>query len=44
LAEELELLKKRIQELEQMARGRGLTGILNFRQGNTEIGKAENTA
>lgn len=45
LAEELELLKHRIQELEQMARGRGLTGILNFRQGNTEIvGKAEKTA
>ncbi|WVY92579.1 hypothetical protein V8G54_031667 [Vigna mungo] len=44
LAEEVELLKQRIQELEQMARGRGLTGILNFRQGNTEIGKAEKTA
>ncbi|KAG2396019.1 uncharacterized protein HKW66_Vig0066050 [Vigna angularis] len=44
LAEEVELLKQRIQELEQMARGRGLTGILNFRQGNTEIGKAEKIA
>jgi len=44
LAAEVELLKQRIQELEQMARGRGLTGILNFRQGNTETGKAEKTA
>ncbi|KAG4982284.1 hypothetical protein AAZX31_10G064500 [Glycine max] len=44
LAEEVELLKHRIQELEQMARGRGLIGILNFRNGNTEIGKAEKTA
>ncbi|KAG4977060.1 hypothetical protein JHK84_036756 [Glycine max] len=44
LAEEVELLKHIIQELEQMARGRGLTGILNFRHGNTEIGKAEKTA
>ncbi|RDX86474.1 hypothetical protein CR513_32185, partial [Mucuna pruriens] len=44
LGEEVELLKQRIQELEQMARGRGLTGILNFRPGNTEIRKAEKTA
>ncbi|CAJ1961800.1 unnamed protein product [Sphenostylis stenocarpa] len=44
LAEEVELLKQRIQELEQIARGRGLTGILKFRQDNTEIGKAEKTA
>lgn len=45
LAEELELLKHRIQELEQMARERGLTGILNFRPGNTEnVGKAEKVA
>ncbi|QCD76809.1 OPA3-like protein [Vigna unguiculata] len=44
LAEEVELLKQRIQELEQMARGRGLTGILNLRQGNKENGKAEKTA
>ncbi|KAL2341833.1 hypothetical protein Fmac_009773 [Flemingia macrophylla] len=44
LAEEVELLKQRIQELEQMARGRGLTGILNIRHGNTETGKAVKTA
>ncbi|TKY71771.1 OPA3 protein [Spatholobus suberectus] len=44
LAEEVELLKHRIQELEQMARERGLTGILNFRHGNSEIGKVEKTA
>ncbi|XP_027338497.1 OPA3-like protein [Abrus precatorius] len=44
LAEEVELLKHRLQELEQLARGRGLTGILNFRHGNTEIGKTEKTS
>ncbi|KAK7302860.1 hypothetical protein RJT34_13757 [Clitoria ternatea] len=44
LAEEVELLKHKLQELEQLARGRGLTGILNFRHGNTEIGKTEKTA
>ncbi|KAJ1402111.1 Optic atrophy 3-like [Sesbania bispinosa] len=44
LAGEVELLKHRLQELEQLARGRGLTGILNFRHSNTENGKAEKTA
>lgn len=44
LAAEVELLKQRLQELEQMARGRGLTGILNFKQSKTENGKTEKTA
>ncbi|XP_004485848.1 uncharacterized protein [Cicer arietinum] len=45
LAEEVELLKHRLQELEQLARGRGLTGILNFKHIiNNENGKAEKTA
>ncbi|KAK7306609.1 hypothetical protein VNO77_44559 [Canavalia gladiata] len=44
LAEEVELLKHRLQELEQLARQRGLTGILNFRHGNTENGKTDKIA
>ena len=31
LAREVELLAHRLEELEQLARGRGLAGILNFR-------------
>jgi hypothetical protein len=45
LAEEIELLKHRLEELEQMARGRGLTGILNLKNIiNKDNGKAEKTA
>ncbi|XP_061341597.1 OPA3-like protein [Gastrolobium bilobum] len=44
LAKEVELFKQRLQELEQLARGRGLTGILNFGLGNTENGKTGKTA
>lgn len=44
LAEVVELLKHRLQEVEQLARGRGLTGILNFRHGSTENVKTEKTA
>ncbi|XP_061345307.1 uncharacterized protein LOC133291126 [Gastrolobium bilobum] len=32
LARELELLSQKLEELEQLARGRGLAGILNFKQ------------
>lgn len=31
LAREVELLKQKLEELEELARGRGLAGILNFR-------------
>ncbi|CAI8599136.1 unnamed protein product [Vicia faba] len=46
LAEEVELLKHRFEELEQLARGRGLTGILNFKNiiSSKEHGKTEKTA
>lgn len=45
LAEEVELLKRRLQELEQLARGRGLTGILNFKHIiSKENEKTEKTA
>lgn len=46
LAEEVEILKHRFEELEQLARGRGLTGILNFKNiiSSKEDGKTEKTA
>lgn len=44
LSKEVELLKDRLQELEQLARGRGLSGVLNFRHGNKESGKTEKAA
>ncbi|KAJ3685095.1 hypothetical protein LUZ61_014259 [Rhynchospora tenuis] len=33
LLKEVELLRQRINELEKLSRGRGLAGILNFKQG-----------
>ncbi|GAV76978.1 OPA3 domain-containing protein [Cephalotus follicularis] len=39
LAREVEILKKKLEELEQLARGRGLGGILNFRHANADEGK-----
>lgn len=30
LAGEIELLARKLEEVEQLARGRGLTGVLNF--------------
>lgn len=36
LGREVELLKQKIQELEQQAKGRGLTGLLHFRYSQTE--------
>ncbi|XP_054800256.1 uncharacterized protein LOC129304573 [Prosopis cineraria] len=44
IAEEVELLKHKIQELEKLARGQGLSGILNFRLGSTEDGKTGKVA
>ncbi|XP_028780298.1 OPA3-like protein [Neltuma alba] len=44
IAEEVELLKHKIQELEKLARGQGLGGILNFRLGSTEDGKTAKAA
>lgn len=31
LAREVELLKKKLEELEQLAKGRGIAGYFNFR-------------
>lgn len=39
LAKEVELLKEKLAEIEQMARGRGLAGLINFRHAHTEESK-----
>lgn len=36
LAEELECLKQKIQELEQLAKGKGLAGVFNFKGVQTQ--------
>ena len=42
LAREVELLKQKIEELEQLARGRGFVGLFNFRHAHgAEDGKAK---
>lgn len=44
LAREVELLKKKIEELENLARGRGLTGLFSFRHAHaTEDEKTKST-
>ncbi|KAL7243676.1 hypothetical protein ACSBR1_015982 [Camellia fascicularis] len=40
LAKEIELLKKKLEELEQLARGQGLAGIFNIRHPRAEDGKS----
>lgn len=40
LAKEVELLREKLQELEQLARGRGLAGVFSFKHANTEDGKS----
>ncbi|KAF8409172.1 hypothetical protein HHK36_005246 [Tetracentron sinense] len=45
LAREVELLKHKLEELEHLAKGRGLSGIFNFRHAHaTEDGKSANPA
>ncbi|GMY37672.1 OPA3-like protein isoform X1 [Fagus crenata] len=44
LAREVELLRQKLEELEQLAKGRGLSGIFNFKNTNTEIGKTAKPA
>ncbi|GFY91909.1 optic atrophy 3 protein [Actinidia rufa] len=39
LAQEVEHLKHQLEELERLARGRGLPGVFNFRHANAEDGK-----
>ncbi|OMP10221.1 Optic atrophy 3-like protein [Corchorus olitorius] len=40
LAREVELLKQKVEEIEQLARGRGLVGLFNFRHAHGTDGKA----
>ncbi|XAR66519.1 hypothetical protein NMG60_11012788 [Bertholletia excelsa] len=44
LAREVELLKHKLEELEQLARGRGLAGVFNFRHAHAEAAKSGNSA
>ncbi|KAK4399169.1 UNVERIFIED_CONTAM: OPA3-like protein [Sesamum calycinum] len=39
LAKEVELLKQKLAEIEQIARGRGLAGVFNFRHAHIEEAK-----
>lgn len=42
LAREVEQLKQKIEEIEQLARGRGIVGFFNFKHAHgTEDGKAK---
>lgn len=41
LSKEVEILKHKLEEIEQLAKGRGLAGIFHFKHSNTagEVGK-----
>lgn len=39
LAKEVELLRAKLAEIEQMAKGRGLAGVFNLRHGHSEEAK-----
>lgn len=44
LSREVELLKEKLEELEKLARGRGLSGIISFKRPDTESAKPVNPA
>ncbi|KAJ0017206.1 hypothetical protein Pint_10495 [Pistacia integerrima] len=44
LSREVELLRQKLEELEQLARARGLSGIFSFKPANTEVGKLDKQA
>ncbi|KAK4347196.1 hypothetical protein RND71_033535 [Anisodus tanguticus] len=44
LSREMDIMKRKIQELEQLARGRGLAGVFNFRPTQVEEGKSPTPA
>ncbi|XP_073017694.1 uncharacterized protein [Primulina eburnea] len=44
LAKEVELLKLKIEEIEQLAKGRGLLGVFSFRDANSEESKPKTAA
>lgn len=39
IAKEVELLKQKLAEIEQIARGRGIAGVFNFRNAQAEEAK-----
>ncbi|XP_044495842.1 OPA3-like protein [Mangifera indica] len=44
LSREVEFLKQKIEELEQLAKGRGLSGIFSIKSADTEVGKLDKQA
>lgn len=44
MSREVELLRQKLEELEQLAKGRGLSGIFSFRHVNSEVGKLDQQA
>lgn len=44
LAKEVECLKQKIQELEQLAKGKGLAGVFNFKNTQTQNANSTNPA
>ncbi|XP_024987918.1 OPA3-like protein [Cynara cardunculus var. scolymus] len=44
LAEEVECLKQKLQELEQLAKGKGLAGVFNFKNIQTQTANSTNPA
>lgn len=44
LEQELELLKQKYAELEKLAKGRVIAGIVNFKRADSETGKASRAA
>lgn len=43
LAREVQLLKQKLEELEELARGRGLAGIFNFRHAHAHASDERKT-
>ena len=44
LAKEVESLKQKLQELEQLAKGKGLAGVFNFKNIQTQTANSTNPA
>lgn len=44
LAKEMESLKQKLEELEQLAKGKGLTGVFNFKNVKTQNANSVNPA
>ena len=44
LSRELESLRRKIEELEELSKGRGLGSVFNFKHATSEAGKLAKTA